>query len=1023
MKLKFKIQPYQTAAVQAVVDCFAGQPPASARAVSYRIDPGKQARGQTIGSTVGGGDGFRNADLLLTDQVLLENVQKVQRSQNLTASTTLTKTKVSPVNLDIEMETGTGKTYCYIKTVFELNRQFGWSKFVIVVPSIAIREGVSKSLAITADHFQETYGKKVRFFIYNSKQLHQLESFSSDAGINVMVINVQAFNATGKDNRRIYEELDDFQSRKPIDVISANRPILILDEPQKMEGTATLKSLEAFKALMVLRYSATHKTRHNQVHRLDALDAYNQKLVKKIAVRGITMKGLTGTNAYLYLQSIEVSSKKPPEARVEFEQKLAGGKIKRAVRKLKKGDNLFTLSDELDQYRQGFVVSDINANTDTLSFTNGVELTVGDATGDVNEAMLRRIQIREAIKAHFDKEQALFSQGVKVLSLFFIDEVAKYRDYTVADTKGEYARIFEEEYQLYLNEVLGLEETPWSKYLKGIATEKTHSGYFSIDKKTKHLTDPTVAKRGENAGQSDDVDAYDLILKDKERLLSLTEPVRFIFSHSALREGWDNPNVFVICALKHSDNTVSRRQEVGRGLRLAVNQQGERMDNPVTVHDINLLTVVASESYKDFVAGLQEDMTKALSERPRKADERYFTDKVLKTDQGDVPVTPTMAKQIYKYLLKNDYTDDNDSITNVYHQAKKDGALAELPAELRPYEAQVVMLIDSVFSAAQLPDIDDGRKPKRNPLNANFDKQEFKALWNRINRKAAYSVHFDSDELVKKAVSTINNRADSVGLRVTPLQYVIVSGEQEDAVDRDQLESGKGFHVGESVVENHRASVHSDVRYDLIGKLAEGTKLTRRTVADILTGMNTAVFAQYRLNPESFIVEAIRLINEQKATMIVEHLAYDPVEERYDTNIFTAGMTKQDFTHAGDKLKHHIYDYVLTDSKVERNFVTELDTSSDVVVYAKLPRGFLIPTPVGDYNPDWAISFKEGQVKHVYFIAETKGSMSKMELRRIEETKIECASKFFDEMNRRYAPENVKYEVVNSFSKLMEMVK
>lgn len=1023
MKLKFKIQPYQTAAVQSVVDCFEGQPPASARAVSYRIDPGKLTKGQTIGSTLGAGDGFRNADLLLTEQALLENIRKVQRSQNLILSEALTKTKVSPVNLDIEMETGTGKTYCYIKTLFELNRCYGWSKFIIVVPSIAIREGVAKSLAITADHFLETYGKKARFFIYNSKQLHQLESFSSDAGINVMVINVQAFNASGKDNRRIYDELDDFQSRKPIDVISANRPILILDEPQKMEGTATLKSLEAFKALMVLRYSATHKTRHNQVHRLDALDAYNQKLVKKIAVRGITMKGLTGTNAYLYLQSIEISSKRPPEARVEFEQKLAGGKIKRVVRKLKKSDNLFTLSDELDQYRQGFIVSDINANTDTLSFTNGVELTVGDATGDVNEAMLRRIQIREAIKAHFDKEQTLYPQGVKVLSLFFIDEVAKYRDYTVADTKGEYARIFEEEYTQYLNEVLQLEETPYSRYLKGIATEKTHSGYFSIDKKTKRLTDPTVAKRGENAGQSDDADAYDLILKDKERLLSLTEPVRFIFSHSALREGWDNPNVFVICALKHSDNTVSRRQEVGRGLRLAVNQQGERMDNPVTVHDINLLTVVASESYKDFVAGLQEDMTQALSERPRKADERYFTGKVLKTDQGDVPVTPAMAKQIYKYLLKNDYTDDNDSITGAYHDARKDGALAELPTELKPYEAQVIALIDSVFSAAQLPDIGDGRKPKRNPLNANFDKQEFKALWNRINRKAAYSVHFDSDELVRKAVNAINDPAASVGLRVVPLQYLIVSGEQEDAVDRDQLENGKGFRVGESVVENHRASVHSDVRYDLIGKLAEGTKLTRRTVADILKGMNVAVFAQYRLNPESFITEAIRLINEQKATMVVEHLAYDPVEERYDTNIFTAGMTKQDFSKAGDKLKHHIYDYVLTDSKVERNFVTELDTSSDVVVYAKLPRGFLIPTPVGDYNPDWAISFKEGQVKHVYFVAETKGSMSSMELREIEKTKIKCARKFFDEMNRRYAPANVKYEMVDSFSKLMEVVK
>ncbi len=1021
MKLKFKIQRYQTDAVQSVVDCFEGQPPASARAVSYRIDPGKLAKGQTIGSTLSAGDGFRNADLLLTDQALLANVQKMQRHQNLPISKALVKTKVSPVNLDIEMETGTGKTYCYIKTMFELNQRYGWSKFIVVVPSIAIREGVAKSLKITADHFLETYGKKARFFIYDSKQLHQLESFASDAGINVMVINVQAFNATGKDNRRIYEELDDFQSRKPIDVISANRPILILDEPQKMEGAKTLKSLEAFKALMVLRYSATHKTHHNQIHRLDALDAYNQKLVKKIAVRGITMKGLAGTNAYLYLQSIEISTRKPPEARVEFEQKLAGGKIKRIVRKLGKGDNLFTLSNELDEYRTGFTVSDINANTDTLSFTNGVQLTVGDATGDVNEAALRRIQIREAIKAHFDKEEALFTQGVKVLSLFFIDEVAKYRDYEAKDEKGDYARMFEEEYRDYLNEVLGLEDTPWTKYLKGIAPEKTHSGYFSIDKKSKRLTDPAVAKRGENAGLSDDTDAYDLILKDKERLLSLGEPVRFIFSHSALREGWDNPNVFVICALKHSDNTVSRRQEVGRGLRLSVNQQGDRMDNPVTVHDINVLTVVASESYKDFVAGLQDDISKSLAERPRKADEDYFRGKVLKTEQGDVEVTQAMAKQIYKYLLKNDYTDDNDGIADAYHQARKDGTLAELPADLKPYADQVVSLIDSVFSQAQLPDIADGRKPKTNPLNANFDKQEFKALWNRINRKAAYSVHFDSDELIAKAVAKLNDKDE--GLRVTPLQYVIQAGTQTEQATYDDIAAGKGFQITESEVENHRASIHSLVRYDLIGKLAEGTQLTRRTIADILKGMNVAVFAQFKTNPESFIAEATRLINEQKATVIVEHLAYDPVEETYDLDIFTASQSRQDFTNAGGKLQHHIYDYVVTDSKVERQFVNNLDTSTDVVVYAKLPRGFLIPTPVGDYNPDWAISFKEGKVKHIYFVAETKGSMSTMELREIEKTKIKCARKFFDEMNHRYAPENVKYDVVDSFSKLMEIVK
>lgn len=1021
MKLKFKTQAYQTDAVQAVVDCFKGQPPANPEAISYRIDPGQAKKGV---DDLFAEAGFRNADLTLTDATVLENIQQVQRGQNLPLSDALCKTKVAKVNLDVEMETGTGKTYCYIKTIFELNKQFGWSKFIVVVPSIAIREGVAKSLKITAEHFLESYQKKARFFIYNSKQLHQLESFSSDAGVNVMVINVQAFASRGADNRRIYDVLDDFQSRRPIDVISANRPVLILDEPQKMEGTQTLKSLEEFKALMVLRYSATHKTTHNKIHRLDALDAYNQKLVKKIAVRGIAVKGLAGTNAYLYLQSIEISKSKPPVARVELEQKLTNGTIKPVVRKLGKGDNLFDLSNGLDQYRNGYVVADINAITDTLSFTNGVELIVGDATGDVNEAALRRIQIREAIKAHFDKEQVLFQQDVKVLTLFFIDEVAKYRDYAAKDDKGDYARIFEEEYDLYLNEILGLEESPYTKYLKGISADKTHNGYFSIDKKTKRLTNPDEEKRGENAGLSNDADAYDLILKDKERLLSFDEPVRFIFSHSALREGWDNPNVFVICALKHSNNTNSnntRRQEVGRGLRLSVNQQGDRMDNPATVHDVNVLTVVASESYKDFVAALQKDISASLSERPRVASEEFFAGKVLNTAAGDIQVTPQQAKQIYKYLVKNDYVDDADAIAAAYHDAKKESTLAELPPDLQPHAVQVFHLIDSLFSESQLPDIDDGRRQKKNPLNANFDKKEFKALWSRINRKAAYSVEFDSDELVSKAVAALTDK--DTGLRVTPLQYTIQRGEQTDAVTADKLKSGEAFRLAETAVEYNKQSVHSTVKYDLIGKLVEGTQLTRRTVAEILKGINVAAFAQFKTNPESFIAEAIRLVNEQKATVIIEHLAYDPVEDKFDLDIFTAGQTKQDFSKAGDKLQRHIYDYVLTDSNVERKFVKELDTSTDVVVYAKLPRGFLIPTPVGDYNPDWAITFKEGTVKHIYFIAETKGSMSSMELREIEKTKIKCARKFFDEMNRRFAPENVKYDVVDSFGKLMEVVK
>lgn len=1007
MKLKFKVQPYQTQAVTAVVDCLAGQPMSSG--INYRIDPGRKAQTSAFE------EGFKNADLALTELQVLANIKDVQRRQNLPISDKLVASAGCRINLDIEMETGTGKTYCYIKSIFELNKRYGWSKFIIMVPSIAIREGVHKSLQITADHFTETYGKKARFFIYNSKRLHEIESFSSDAGINVMVINIQAFAARGADNRRIYEELDDFQSRKPIDVIASNRPILILDEPQKMEGAATMEALPKFKPLMILRYSATHKTQHNRVHRLDALDAYNQKLVKKIAVRGIQTRGLAGTNAYLYLEGIEIS-KKAPVARLEIEVKLASGEIKRQLKRLEFGRNLFDISEGLDQYRDGFTISQIDGRNDTVEFTNGLVLQAGEATGDVSERDIRRIQIRETIKAHLDKEKQLFGQGIKVLSLFFIDEVLKYRDYARADTNGDYARVFEEEYDLlkaeYLAE-LAIDNDAYRKHLAGIDAAKTHSGYFSIDKKTNRLKDPAVGARSVD---SDDVDAYDLILRDKERLLSFAEPTRFIFSHSALREGWDNPNVFVMCMLKHSDNTVSRRQEVGRGLRLSVDQNGDRMDNPAVVHDINVLTVVASESYKNFVAGLQKEIADTLTSRPRKATEAYFTGKTIATDAGPVEITPAMAKQIYRYLVKNDYSDDSDQITSAYHQAKEAGTLAALPDELKAHADHIFQIIDSVFSDAQLPKVEDGRKPKTNPLNENFEKKEFQELWRRINQKAVYRVEFDSGELVRKCVSALDSQ-----LRVTPLQYTVQIGIQGDGLTDEQLKAGDGFAVTGSTTERG-GSVHSLVKYDLLGKIAENTELTRKTAADILTGIQASVFGQFKENPEHFIAEASRIIAEQKATMVIERLAYDGLEERYDVDIFTANQTGQDFSKASAKLKRHVYDYVVTDSEIERKFAGELDTANEVVVYAKLPRGFLIPTPVGDYNPDWAISFKEGSVKYIYFVAETKGTMSSMKLREIENTKIACARKFFDEIGRRVSEDRIKYDVVTSYEKLMDIV-
>ena len=1007
MKFKFKHQGFQAEAVSAVVDCFAGQPFASG--LTYRIDPGRETDPDGQMRLDPTQSGFRNSDLVLSDAELLQNIHLVQQRQNLPLSSQLKTTPASKVNLDIEMETGTGKTYCYIKTMFELNKRYGWSKFIVVVPSIAIREGVAQSFRDTTEHFREQYGKCARTFIYSSKELHNLESFSSDAGINVMIINVQAFNSRAQDARRIYEELDDFQTRRPIDVIKRNRPIMILDEPQKMEGAKTLASLKEFDPLMVLRFSATHRTEHNKVYRLDAIDAYNQKLVKKIAVRGISVKGLAGTNAYLYLEGIQVSTAKPPEARVEMEIRRESG-IKREVRKIDRNDNLFEKSGELQQYK-GYVVADINALDNTVSFTNGVVLYVGEANGDVNESALRRIQIREAVKAHFDKEQILFSQGIKVLSLFFIDEVAKYRRYDDAgEQPGEYAQVFEEEYNSHLNEVLTLEDSAYNHYLKGIQAGRTHEGYFSIDKRSRRLVDPSTAAR---STETDDVDAYDLILKNKRRLLSFEEPVRFIFSHSALREGWDNPNVFVICALKHSDNTVSRRQEVGRGLRLSVNQHGDRMDNPATVHQVNVLTVVASESYKDFVAALQRDIVASLSARPRKADEAYFAGKILKTEHADVTVTPQMARALYRYLLKNDYTDNADQIAAAYHEARKDGTVADLPAELAPYAPQVFQLIDSVFSESMLPEIEDASKTKNLSPNDNFKKKEFLELWNRINRKAAYTVHFETPELIAKCIAALDRE-----LRVTPLQYTIQRGEQTDSATYDDVRQGQAFELKESETENLNASIQSTVKYDLIGKIAEQTHLTRRTIGGILGGINVAVFSQYRTNPEDFMKKAADSINEQKATMIVEHLAYNPVEDSHALDIFTVIKPSGDLSRAV-KTGRHIYDYVFTDSTNEKNFVRELDSANHVAVYAKLPRSFSIPTPVGNYSPDWAIAFEEGKVKHVYFIAETKGSMSSMELRKIEASKIECARKFFSKITS----DQVKYDVVSSYAKLMELVK
>lgn len=863
MKIHFKTLDYQKDAVKAVVDCFVGQPKLEGH--RYMIDQGiakptkPSAQADMLEDTldlqrgkpkkVVTDVGFENAQIFNLDAVL-KNIQNVQMANILEPSSSLVTDDAkgknltdSPLNLNIEMETGTGKTYCYIRTMFELNAKYGWSKFIIVVPSVAIREGVYKTLQMTADHFMEKdqYGKKARFFIYDSKALHHLESFSSNAGINVMVINVQAFNATGKDNRRIYDELDEFQSRRPIDVISRNRPILILDEPQKMGAEKTLQSLANFKPLFILRYSATHKRDYNLVYRLDALDAYNQKLVKKITVKGIEVQGLSGTHGYLYLQDILVS-KSAPVARLELEIQTKTG-FKREVRKVSKGDDLFVISHEAEQYNDRYVVADIDARTNTVTFVNGITIQAEKSIGHLDEHVMRTIQIRETIRAHLQKERQLYNQGIKVLSLFFIDEVAKYRQYDEDNNPidGEYTQIFKEQYQFVLNDFLDLniENDPYQEYLQSIDVDKTHNGYFSIDKKSKKLTDPALKKvkdeeLGVSVQQADDIDAYDLILKDKERLLSFEEPTRFIFSHSALREGWDNPNVFVICTLKHSDNTISRRQEVGRGLRLAVNKNGERMDANYfgalgEVHRLNNLTVVTNESYKDFVANLQTEIVKTLASRPTQATVEYFKGKAfILADGSTFEVSQADARKIQNFLIRNEYIDDNYHIAPKYHQDKANGELVALPEDLQPYTAQITKLIDSIFDPKATDGMtEDANKHLTNHINSkNLERKEFQDLWKKINRKAIYQIQIDSNKLITDSISCVERTAKERNNKfVETLSYKLAESSMKDEVSFDELKSKDAFGKMTSKTENSTLSIHSQVPYDLVGNIAEDTNL------------------------------------------------------------------------------------------------------------------------------------------------------------------------------------------------------
>lgn len=1023
MKLQFKHQKFQADAAKAVVDVFAGQPYLTP---SYMMDRGYQGKMQESGQTYSQSNMFDETDFTgwsnqrivpeLNNQIILDHIQKIQRNNQIEPSSKLEGT----YNLTIEMETGVGKTYTYIKTMYELNKHYGWSKFIIVVPSIAIREGVYKSFQVTQEHFAEEYGKKIRFFIYNSSQLTEIDRFASDNSINVMIINSQAFNAKGKDARRIYMKLDEFRSRRPIDIIAKTNPIVIIDEPQSVEGKQTKKNLEEFHPLMTLRYSATHKSDsiYNMVYRLDAMEAYNKKLVKKIAVKGIQESGTTATDSYVYLEGINLS-KADPTATIQFHTKGASG-VKTVSRKVGIGFNLYPNSGELEEYKNNFVVKSIDGRDDSLEFINGIKIYAGDVIGKVSEEQLRRIQIRETILSHIERERQLFYKGIKVLSLFFIDEVDHYRKYDESGNpvNGIFADMFEQEYEDVLQNLqLKIGEDDYLKYLRSIRAAKTHAGYFSIDKKGRMIN--SKIKRSETS--SDDVDAYDLIMKNKELLLDRNpqkSPVRFIFSHSALREGWDNPNVFQICTLKQSSSEIRKRQEVGRGMRLCVNEDGDRMDENALgadVHNINVLTVIASESYDKFTKGLQAEIAEAVGNRPCQVTEILFENaRVHDKDGNEETIDASMARKLIHYMIKMDYIDENDALTDKFYEDKANGEVS-FGTEMDQYKPDLMLIIDSIYDDTKMKP--ENARSNNVELKVDPDKlamPEFKALWSKINARTAYVVDFDTDELVRKSIVALDNK-----LRVPKIFFKVETGSMKEIKSKDALLEGSSFEKQKSgTYDEHKVATNSSVKYDLVEKLVEETGLTRKAVIQILTGIQPTVFNQFKDNPEEFIIQAGKLINNEKATAIIQHITYDVLDDKYDTDIFTDATIKGKLDVNAMKADKHLFDHIIYDSTNERKFAQELDVASDVAVYVKLPDGFYISTPVGHYNPDWAIAFKEGAVKHIYFVAETKGSMDTLELRGIEDAKIHCAREHF----KAISGDNVVYDVVDSYQALLDKV-
>lgn len=980
---------YQQDAINAIVDIFQGQEKCEANFTVYSPEFLAKQRNLEFNEL-----GYRNVlHPNLTKGKILENVQKIQLKNGLKPSSR-DEVDINPLDFTVEMETGTGKTYVYLRTIMELYKRYGFSKHIIVVPSIPIKEGVYKSLQITEEHLKTLYDNVVYdYFVYNSGNLNEVRDFATNDGLEIMIINIDAFSKSfenpedEKKKANIIHRYNDSLGYKPLDLIKNTSPIVFIDEPQSTISTqARKKAVHGLNPLAIVRYSATHKEKINLMYKLDAVDAYEKKLVKQIEVGSLKTQGVHN-QAYIRLNKV-ILGKGNPKAQLELDV-FQKGSIRRKKVTVKQNDDLEQIADR--QEYAGYIIKDIHGidGEEYIDFTSRDEvIRLGEAIGEVDDRQVKAALIRKTIEEHLDKELVLNPHGIKVLTLFFIDTVAKYRIYDEDGNaaNGEYAEIFEKEYkraiqhpkyQSLFNEIHDLE----------IDASLVHNGYFSIDKRSKRVKDSRTDKEGNIKATKDDEDTFHLIMKDKEALLSFPDgkdpkkKLKFIFSHSALKEGWDNPNVFQICTLKESGKSdIRRRQEIGRGLRLCVDQKGQR----VYGHESNILTVMATESYVDFVDNLQKEIEKDTGIRFGILEDHSFSDVVIAIDGQEVNyLGQSNSQELYDYLILKNYIDGRGKVQDVLRADLKEDKVV-LPEKFTEEEhvfSQIISKLKDAAGKLEIKNKDDKKKVKVN--REVLDSPEFKELWNKIKYKTTFNVNFDSESLIKECIRGLNDR-----LKVSRGKLIYSKASV-------QMNIGGIAHEEK---ENYVSTIDEEVDSlpDIVGYLQNETNLTRKSIVRILIGTNRLPL--FKINPQKFIEGCIDIINEQMKLHIIDGIKYDKISdtEFYSQELFDNeelfGYLKSNLKESGKSP----YEYVVYDSDIESKLVHEFEKSNNISVYAKLPDWFKIDTPLGTYNPDWAILWKDGGDEKLYFVVESKGSTGLFDLRPKESGKIACGKKHFE---------------------------